>query len=624
MSGTLRLGGSSVDGYVCALRRPVAVRRANQRPAAGTASSRPGRRLTSAHPQSQGSTTGDGSSFTVVGAGTNIWSWSDQFQFAYQALTGDGTITARVTGVQQADAWTKAGVMIRASLSPDAANAFTFTTSYSGNGFQRRSVTGGWSDWVPGCSCYPPTWLRLVRAGSTVTAYESSDGLDWRVLGPETIAMPASVYVGLAVTSHNADLTALATFSDVTVSSSSAALPPASASAWPSTDIGAPPIAGSDTAVDGLFTVSGGGGDIWDSVDRFHYVFQQVTGDTQIVARVASLQGTSIWSKAGVMIRGDLTEGAQNAAMFALGGGGWDFQRRVNAGGRSDWTSSAGGTTPGWVKLVRSGNLLTAFRSADGLNWSTVGSSVIAMPNTVYVGLAVASADPFGIATATFTDVTIGTPSASNQPPSNQPPSVQLFAPTSAFAPATISLSATAGDADGAVTRVDFYANGQLVAFDTSSPFTATWTGVPAGFYSLTAVATDDDGATAVSNGVSLTVGATAAQPTTTVIFVPPIDYATNVSGLRVELRRASDATYAGASGRERSWKAAGRGWRDLRRHQHARGSAAGGFATTHSWSAPDPADRRRARRHPPSRSKTLTGGSTWQMAGRWQTADGT
>ncbi len=240
------------------------------------------------------------------------------------------------------------------------------------------------------------------------------------------------------------------------------------------------------------------------------------------------------------MIRGDLTEGAQNAAMFALGGGGWDFQRRVNAGGRSDWTSSGGGTTPGWVKLVRSGNLLTAFRSADGVNWSTVGSSVIAMPNTVYVGLAVASADPFGIATATFTDVTIGTPSASNQPPS-----VQLFAPTSALAPATIALSATAGDADGAVTRVDFYANGQLVASDTSSPFTATWTGVPAGFYNLTAVATDDDGATAVSNGVSLTVGATAAQPTTTVIFVPPIDYATNVSGLRVELRRASDATYA-------------------------------------------------------------------------------
>jgi len=193
------------------------------------------------------------------------------------------------------------------------------------------------------------------------------------------------------------------------------------------------------------------------------------------------------------------------------------------------------------VKLVRSGNLLTASRSADGLNWSTVGSSVIAMPNSVYVGLAVSSWEPLAIATATFTDVTIGTPSAANQPPS-----VQLFAPTSAPAPATIALSATAGDADGAVTRVDFYANGQLVAFDTSSPFTATWTGVPAGFYSLTAVATDDDGATAVSNGVSLTVGATAAQPTTTVIFVPPIDYATNVSGLRVELRRASDATYAG------------------------------------------------------------------------------
>src|SRR4029079_18519813 len=114
-------------------------------------------------PAIQGSTTGDGRTFTLVGAGTDIWNSSDQFQFAYQALTGDGTITARVTGVQQANAWTKAGVMIRASLSGDAVNAFTFASAASGNGFQHRSATGGLSTWVQGCPCYAPTWLRLVR-----------------------------------------------------------------------------------------------------------------------------------------------------------------------------------------------------------------------------------------------------------------------------------------------------------------------------------------------------------------------------------------------------------------------------------------------------------------------------
>ncbi len=243
-------------------------------------------------PAIQGSTTGDGSSFTIVGAGTNIWSSSDQFQFAYQALTGDGTITARVTGVQQADAWTKAGVMIRASLSPDAANAFTFTTPYSGNGFQRRSATGGWSDWVPGCSCYPPTWLRLVRAGSTFTAYESSDGLDWRLLGYRNDRHAGQRLRGPGGHQPQRGLHCACDVLGRDGQQQQRGSPARVPSAWPSTDIGAPPIAGSDTAVDGLFTVSGGGGDIWDSVDRFHYVFQQVTGDTQIVARVASLQGT--------------------------------------------------------------------------------------------------------------------------------------------------------------------------------------------------------------------------------------------------------------------------------------------------------------------------------------------
>src|SRR4051812_42983238 len=62
-----------------------------------------------------GSASGSGQSFTVTGAGADIWGTADAFRFVYTPLTGDGTIVARVTGVQHVADWTKAGVMMRES-----------------------------------------------------------------------------------------------------------------------------------------------------------------------------------------------------------------------------------------------------------------------------------------------------------------------------------------------------------------------------------------------------------------------------------------------------------------------------------------------------------------------------
>ncbi|WP_407352459.1 glycosyl hydrolase family 18 protein [Luteimonas sp. R10] len=93
----------------------------------------------------------------------------------------------------------------------------------------------------------------------------------------------------------------------------------------------------------------------------------------------------------------------------------------------------------------------------------------------------------------------------------NQPPSVALTAPTngaSFVAGGTISLSADASDGDGTVARVEFF-NGQAsLGVDTGAPYGVSWTNVPAGQHTLTAVATDDDGAGTASSPVSITVSA--------------------------------------------------------------------------------------------------------------------
>jgi hypothetical protein len=100
----------------------------------------------------------------------------------------------------------------------------------------------------------------------------------------------------------------------------------------------------------------------------------------------------------------------------------------------------------------------------------------------------------------------------------NQSPSVSITNPAagaSFTAPATIAIQASASDPDGTVARVEFFADGTLLGSDTSSPFSFSWTDVPAGSYSLTARATDNGGGSATSSPVAITVSGAANQPPT-------------------------------------------------------------------------------------------------------------
>jgi beta-glucanase (GH16 family) len=93
---------------------------------------------------------------------------------------------------------------------------------------------------------------------------------------------------------------------------------------------------------------------------------------------------------------------------------------------------------------------------------------------------------------------------------SNVPPTVSITAPSNNAtftAPATINISANAGDADGAVTKVEFYNGATLLGTDTSSPYNFNWTNVTAGSYSLSAKATDNGGLSTQTSVVNVVVG---------------------------------------------------------------------------------------------------------------------
>lgn len=93
--------------------------------------------------------------------------------------------------------------------------------------------------------------------------------------------------------------------------------------------------------------------------------------------------------------------------------------------------------------------------------------------------------------------------------PPNVPPGVSITSPAegaSFTAPITLYVAANAGDTDGTVTSVTFYANGSSIGSDTSSPFAVSWTPSSNGPFTLSAVATDNQGATTTSAAVHVTV----------------------------------------------------------------------------------------------------------------------
>src|SRR6185437_5280364 len=66
--------------------------------------------------------------FDLTGGGSDIGGTSDQLQFAYQQRTGNFDVKARVQSLDQVNAWTKAGLMARATLNPDSVFASVLTT----------------------------------------------------------------------------------------------------------------------------------------------------------------------------------------------------------------------------------------------------------------------------------------------------------------------------------------------------------------------------------------------------------------------------------------------------------------------------------------------------------------
>jgi fibronectin type 3 domain-containing protein len=191
-------------------------------------------------------------------------------------------------------------------------------------------------------------------------------------------------------------------------SSEANATPVALPSPWSTSDVGSTGAIGSASrSPSGVFTITGAGADIWGSSDAFRYVYQTATGDCDITARVVSVQNTHNSAKSGVMIRESLNANSRHAETNLTPAIGLEFLRRTSTGGSTSYSTPVSGVSaPYWVRLVRSGNTFTSYRSSDGVNWTSVGSVTITMSSNVYIGLLVCSHVNGTLCTSTIDSVT--------------------------------------------------------------------------------------------------------------------------------------------------------------------------------------------------------------------------
>ena len=439
-------------------------------------------------PQLAGSSRFSNGTFSIDAAGDDIWNTSDQFHFVYRPVAGDVDIIARVDSFSATHWWAKVGVMIRGSLAADAPHAYALVSSENGVAFQRRLTAGAESASTAGPWVTAPYWVRLVRAGTRVTSYSSRDAMRWDLIESATIALGQTAYVGIAVTSHEPALRASANVSGVSVTLAGADPAPTAPSepaapSLASADIGAPAIAGSTSLAAGTYTIRAAGIDLWGTSDQFHYAYTQITGDAEVVARVASLALTNEWARAGVMIRESLAANSRYAMTLTTGSRGHGFQRRIDNGGFSEVGHTGSGTAPVWVKLVRSGSLFQAYRSADGKTWTSMGSDSIPMNATVYVGLAVSSRNRTTPTTAVVDNLRVAGAAAGTQPaptpvPAPTPTPSPTPVPDASIPPRAVVFAASADHAT-LVTRyvLEIYSSGATPG--SSSPVVTSDLGKP-------------------------------------------------------------------------------------------------------------------------------------------------
>src|SRR4051812_49301476 len=161
----------------------------------------------------------------------------------------------------------------------------------------------------------------------------------------------------------------------------------------------------SGVADDGALYMGASGGDIWDTADAFGFTWRTVEGDGEIVARITGQSNTNPFAKAGLMIRASAFDPSSAGVLIDVKPNHEvELMTRAASGAPTQYL---GGTLVQsdsvWLKLTRTGDVVTGFVSLDGTNWVAGGSAPFSGASAAF-GFAVTSHDNTKLNQAVFDD----------------------------------------------------------------------------------------------------------------------------------------------------------------------------------------------------------------------------
>jgi hypothetical protein len=315
--------------------------------------------------------------FRLDAAGTGVGGTSDAgFFYVSKTVSGDAEITARVSNLSGFNnSNSRHGVMVRTGTARSAAEMFFYQKRDFTLGVITRTAFG-YADTPIAFSPGKRVWLKLVRRGYAIAPFVSTDGLNWERAADSVGTATSGPFVfGLASCNFSGTAArARSYFDKVQVTTQ----PPPFKEVELTTPATDPGNASYDRDTD-TFTING-------SFDQ-HFVYRTLVGDGELVAKVeavADLDG----AVTGLMLAHTLSPtSAMMEVSWSNQYGVSGFRRGLDNGGGAG--SDNGGPGP-WLKITRQGTVVTAFRSADGVTWTSVFNSTSTLPElgaSVYVGL---------------------------------------------------------------------------------------------------------------------------------------------------------------------------------------------------------------------------------------------
>jgi M6 family metalloprotease-like protein len=388
--------------------------------------------------------------FGLEAEGGSIGSVSDKFSYAYQTISGNATIIARVASSNKPNWNFRAGIMIRESLQANAVQTMLVKAAYDGNRIEQRTATGNYLQGNPNgigdlhaYNLY--NWLKITRTGNEFISYCSRDGINWMPVAQQTINMPAQVLIGLCVAGGVQYFPAKATFDNVSISTTGA----------PTCVFSGTKITGTSIGTEGAWANSGATRDKAFDGNIFSD-FDAPIGNAWTGLSLSSeyrITGIKYFPRKKSMNRmvGGKFQGS-NTADFSSGV--VDLET-ISTEPAYDWTCIEI-TNPSSFAYIR-----------------YVG------PNGGHGNIAEIEFYGSAVVLNTSPEITITSPIAN----------------ASFFAPATINIAANATDVDGNIEKVEFYHGNTLLGTDYTAPYSYTWSNVGAGSYNIIAKATDNNGA---------------------------------------------------------------------------------------------------------------------------------